>query len=101
MATINLVTALKLLRYNTDAEIATILQSTIDELDRLYKVEEQLHYVSKQQDALKKEPRVGDIAICQGCGLEIIYVGPYWNHGPGVLQPRHPAWPKEVDPTAA
>lgn len=95
MATINLITALKLIRYNTDPEVAAILQATIDELDRLQKLERQI-----EAGEIAKEPKVGDKAICQGCGLEIIYVGPYWNHRPGVLQPRHPAWPKEVDPTA-
>lgn len=38
-------------------------------------------------------PNPGDKATCQMCGAEIIYVGPYWSHLPGELQPRHPAFP--------
>lgn len=42
MASINLITALKLIRYNTDPEVAAIVQATIDELDRLQKLERQI-----------------------------------------------------------
>lgn len=39
MNAISLQTALKLIRYNTDSEVATILQAALDELDRLSRVE--------------------------------------------------------------
>lgn len=38
----------------------------------------------------------GDIAICKMCGEAIQYAGPHWEHL-GELQPRHPAWPEEVE----
>lgn len=38
------------------------------------------------------EPKRGDKATCENCGKEVVYVGPHWKH-PGLLQPRHPAWP--------
>lgn len=41
MNAISLQTALKLIRYNTDSEVATILQAALDELDRLARVERQ------------------------------------------------------------
>lgn len=37
-------------------------------------------------------PNPGDKAVCQHCGGEIIYVGPYWDHL-GPLKPRHIAEP--------
>lgn len=39
MNNISVQTALKLIRYNTDSEIATILQAAIDEIDRLSRLE--------------------------------------------------------------
>jgi len=40
MATINLITALKLIRYNNDdSGVATVLQTTIEELERLQEIE--------------------------------------------------------------
>jgi hypothetical protein len=41
-----------------------------------------------------KTVKPGTEAICRECGNTIRYVGPFWEHL-GVLQPRHPAWPKE------
>lgn len=40
MATINLITALKLIRYNNDdSGVVSVLQTTIDELERLQELE--------------------------------------------------------------
>lgn len=40
MASINLITALKLIRFNhTDSEVGTVLQAAIDELERLQDLE--------------------------------------------------------------
>jgi hypothetical protein len=39
----------------------------------------------------------GDKAICMMCDEIIRYVGPHWEHL-GELQPRHPAWPKALEP---
>lgn len=47
MNDISLTTALKLIRYNTDSEVATILQSALDELDRLARVEKQAVELAK------------------------------------------------------
>lgn len=47
MNDISLTTALKLIRYNTDTEVATILQSALDELDRLARVEKQAIEMAK------------------------------------------------------
>lgn len=41
MNDISLSTALRLIRYNTDSEVASILQSALDELDRLARLEKQ------------------------------------------------------------
>lgn len=96
MTTIKLQTALRLIRFNhDDPEVRNILQTTIDELDRLYKVEAQLQEVSQKQPTVTKEPKVGTRATCEACNLPIVYVGPYWDHATGEAKPRHPAWPKE------
>lgn len=47
MNDISLTTALKLIRYNTDSEVATIIQSALDELDRLARVEKQAVELAK------------------------------------------------------
>lgn len=51
MNNISVQTALKLIRYNTDSEIATILQAAIDELDRLSRLEK--HAVELARSALE------------------------------------------------
>jgi len=47
MNDISLSTALRLIRYNTDSEVATILQAALDELDRLGRVEKQAVELAK------------------------------------------------------
>jgi hypothetical protein len=48
---ITIITALKLLRYNTDSEVATIIQEAIDEIDRLTRVEK--HAIDLAKAALE------------------------------------------------
>jgi hypothetical protein len=39
-------------------------------------------------------PKAGDLATCSQCGQSLVYNAGQWWHA-GVLQPRHPALPKE------
>lgn len=53
MSTVKLQTALKLIRFNhDDAEVRDILQTAIDELDRLYRIEAQwCEFMASQKPA--------------------------------------------------
>jgi hypothetical protein len=48
---ITIITALKLIRYNTDSEVAAIIQEAIDEIDRLTRVEK--HAIDLAKAALE------------------------------------------------
>lgn len=51
MNAISIQTALRLIRYNTDSEVATILQAALDELDRLTRLEK--HAIEMARAALE------------------------------------------------
>lgn len=44
-------------------------------------------------------PKPGAPAVCDQCGNDIVFVGPYWDHV-GELKPRHPAFPQKVNPAS-
>lgn len=48
-------------------------------------------------------PEIGTRTTCAVCGRSIVFVGPYWDHVPGVggSRPRHIASPAKIGATRA